>query len=271
MEFLAHGQNLVRISHHLPTCPKCAPWNGVIVALAEPTEEYPHTLEEARAAGLFHARCLHSMSFFVSSFSEPGPSEPDYSEEAGKPRSFRGVGGFASGKAGDADGYSTLIAKTPLDFNDKKAIEEACRKFAEDTADSPIEKAIVFSPDGHRYDIDGTKITVGVHLAGNDALKNAVTIHNHPGFDADSFSKDDFASFFQYELSRMDVVYNGKRHRMEWVGKQLTEAEARDVYDHALRSLRTEAMKGHIEILDEQHEVMKHLAHILKGLIFHEF
>jgi hypothetical protein len=82
MEFLAHGQNLVRISHHLPTCPLCAPWNGVIVSLAEPTEEYPHTLDEARAAGLLHPACIHSISLMAPGFSEPGPSEPDYSDEA---------------------------------------------------------------------------------------------------------------------------------------------------------------------------------------------
>ena len=82
MEFLAHGQNLVRISYHLPTCPLCVPWNGVIVALAEPTEKYPYTLDDAREEGLMHPNCLHVITLYAEGFSEPGPTEPDFSDEA---------------------------------------------------------------------------------------------------------------------------------------------------------------------------------------------
>jgi hypothetical protein len=278
MEFLAHGQNLVRISSHLPTCPLCAPWNGVIVSLAEPTEEYPHTLDEARAAGLLHPSCRHNVSLMVEGFSEPGPSEPDYSEEAkrrneearAEAKALRGVEGFASGKAGDADGYSVITDVKPFDFNDAKAVEEVFRKFAEDTVESAIEKAIVISPDGHRYDIDGNNITVGVHLPGRKALKGAMTIHNHPGLDADSFSRKDFEGFFRYRLSSIDVVYNGKRHHMRWAGKRLTELEAGEAYQNALRAIQEKANKTHVPIQNEQYETMQYLQKHLKGLIFHE-
>jgi hypothetical protein len=81
MEFLAHGQNLVQISSHLPTCEKCLPWNGVVVSLTEPGDEYPHTLQEAQDAGLFHPNCLHSFTLYIPTVSEYGEAEPDYSEE----------------------------------------------------------------------------------------------------------------------------------------------------------------------------------------------
>ena len=82
MEFLAHGQNLVQISNHWPTCPLCATWNGVIVSLAEPTEKYPYTLQDAYDAGWGHPNCRHNFSLVVEGFSDPSRSEPYSKEEA---------------------------------------------------------------------------------------------------------------------------------------------------------------------------------------------
>jgi hypothetical protein len=89
MEFLAHGQNLVRISSHLPTCPLCAPWNGAILSLAGGEGEAENfgverlTLADAEAAGLFHPNCLHSFTLFLPGFSDYTPAE--YQENGGEP------------------------------------------------------------------------------------------------------------------------------------------------------------------------------------------
>jgi hypothetical protein len=149
--------------------------------------------------------------------------------------------GLSSGKVGDTDGISHITAKEPFDISDSKAIDLVFEKFAEETVNNLIEKAVVISSDGHRYDIDGNSIRVGIHLVGEDSLKGATAIHNHPGLDADSFSRDDFGGFFKYKLDTDEVSYNRRRHRMKWVGKRLTEAEALQAYDDALDELREDA------------------------------
>ena len=57
---LEAGEDLVQISEHLDECERCRPWEGKIISLTGATKGYP-TLEEAKAAGLFHPRCLHAM------------------------------------------------------------------------------------------------------------------------------------------------------------------------------------------------------------------
>jgi hypothetical protein len=86
MEFLAHGQKYVKITYHLPTCPMCAPWNGVVVSLDEPDDIAPHTLAEAEASGLYHPNCLHSHSLWLPEFSAPAPNEPDIAGENETPK-----------------------------------------------------------------------------------------------------------------------------------------------------------------------------------------
>ena len=81
MEFLAHGENLVRLSYHPTKCAMCAPWNGVIVALMEPTKDYPYTLQDAYESGWGHPNCLHGFTLYVEGFSDPGPSEPSMTTE----------------------------------------------------------------------------------------------------------------------------------------------------------------------------------------------
>ena len=63
-EFVAHGEDLVIISFHLPTCEMCKPWNGKIVSLTGATKDYP-TMTEAEADGLFHPNCRHAFSLYI--------------------------------------------------------------------------------------------------------------------------------------------------------------------------------------------------------------
>jgi hypothetical protein len=177
--------------------------------------------------------------------------------------------GLSSGE-GDTDGISTISNKEPFDIRDSKAVESAFKKFVDEIADSPIEKAVVISPDGYKYDVDGVSGRVGVHLVGEDSLKGAKVIHNHPGADADSFSKDDFGSFFEYSYNTLEVAYNGKRHRMEWVGERLTKEEARKIYNEGLNSIRLIAKEHNTQIEDEQYNIMRYLRENLKGLRFYE-
>jgi len=54
---LEGGFDLVKVSSHLGACEKCAPWEGRVLSLTGKTPGYP-TMDEARAAGLFHPNCF---------------------------------------------------------------------------------------------------------------------------------------------------------------------------------------------------------------------
>ena len=60
---LEHGQDLAEITGGSAknTCDICGAWVGRIVSLTGATEGYP-TLDDARAAGLFHPRCTHNIA-----------------------------------------------------------------------------------------------------------------------------------------------------------------------------------------------------------------
>ena len=58
------GHDLVKVSSHLGTCELCQPWQGKILSITGKTEGYP-TLEEAKAAGLFHPNCRHAYGLYI--------------------------------------------------------------------------------------------------------------------------------------------------------------------------------------------------------------
>ena len=57
-------RDLVKVSSHLGACEKCQPWQGKILSITGRTPGYP-TLEEAKAAGLFHPNCRHAYGLFI--------------------------------------------------------------------------------------------------------------------------------------------------------------------------------------------------------------
>ncbi len=60
---LEHGQDLAEITGGSAknTCEICKGWTGRTISLTGKTPGYP-TLEDARAAGLFHPRCTHNIA-----------------------------------------------------------------------------------------------------------------------------------------------------------------------------------------------------------------
>lgn len=59
----AYGFDLAVISSHIGACPLCVAWEGVIVSVSGNDKKYP-SLDEAKAAGAFHPRCLHYISTY---------------------------------------------------------------------------------------------------------------------------------------------------------------------------------------------------------------
>lgn len=72
-EFRAHDEDLIVISFHTGTCPRCAPWAGKVLSLTGQTSGYP-TLDDAKAGGLFHPRCRHASALYI-------PDEDETPEE----------------------------------------------------------------------------------------------------------------------------------------------------------------------------------------------
>lgn len=59
----SYGYDLAIISSHEDACPICAAWQGVVVSVSGRDRRYP-SLDDARAAGVFHPRCLHHISIY---------------------------------------------------------------------------------------------------------------------------------------------------------------------------------------------------------------
>lgn len=76
-EFAAHGEDLIQISYHTPTCALCAPWNGKVLSLTGKTPGYP-TLAEVEGAGLFHPNCRHASSLFLEGVDSKEQALPEW-------------------------------------------------------------------------------------------------------------------------------------------------------------------------------------------------
>jgi hypothetical protein len=58
------GHDLIKVSTHRGACPLCTPFEGKILSITGKTAGYP-TLEEAKAAGLFHCNCRHAYGLHI--------------------------------------------------------------------------------------------------------------------------------------------------------------------------------------------------------------
>jgi hypothetical protein len=58
------GHDLIKVSTHRGACPLCTPFEGKILSITGKTPGYP-TLEEAKAAGLFHPNCRHAYGLHI--------------------------------------------------------------------------------------------------------------------------------------------------------------------------------------------------------------
>lgn len=66
------GHDLVRLSSHSSSCPRCIPFQGRTFSLSGESKDFP-SLDEARAGGVFHVGCKHVISL--------APEERDRSEQ----------------------------------------------------------------------------------------------------------------------------------------------------------------------------------------------
>lgn len=70
-----HGKDLVIITDHSDECPLCRPWENRILSISGASLSDPActgTLDQARAAGLFHPNCLHSFTIYTHGLTRVG-------------------------------------------------------------------------------------------------------------------------------------------------------------------------------------------------------
>lgn len=70
------GEDLVKVSSIGTTCPICARWQGVVLSISGNSAKY-HSVEEAKASGLFHPNCKHTLVMHIPELDGEGKIEPD--------------------------------------------------------------------------------------------------------------------------------------------------------------------------------------------------
>ena len=70
------GEDLVKVSTIGTTCPICSRWQGVVLSISGKSPKY-HSLDEAKASGLFHPNCKHTLGMFIPELDGEGKIEPE--------------------------------------------------------------------------------------------------------------------------------------------------------------------------------------------------
>ena len=63
------GNDLMIVSSFGATCPICAPWEGRVLSISGDNKKYS-SIDDARAAGLFHPNCKHTITAYFSEIDE---------------------------------------------------------------------------------------------------------------------------------------------------------------------------------------------------------
>ena len=71
-----NDRDLVIVSGHSGSCPVCAPWEGRVLSISGKASGYP-PLADARAAGLQHVNCRHSVGLYLPGVTKPMRTQPE--------------------------------------------------------------------------------------------------------------------------------------------------------------------------------------------------
>lgn len=71
-----NGHDLVIVSNSPEECPLCRPWEGRVLSVSGSDPERA-SVAEARAAGLFHANCSHSLGAYIEGLTRPMTDTPN--------------------------------------------------------------------------------------------------------------------------------------------------------------------------------------------------
>lgn len=193
------GHDLVKVSTHRGACELCQPWQGKILSITGKTEGYP-TLEEAKAAKLFHVNCRHAYGLHIDLDKEIEELEAELNLSPEEEKNYIEVEGLPED------------AKTGLAKALTEAIEHGLKTGTECllTIDKKTGKSVYPKVEG---------ITNGVVFPQSliDFLNNAapdsiIQAHNHPS--SSSFSSADLIVMSNYKsISHIVVIgHDGRRY-----------------------------------------------------------
>ena len=184
-----------------------------------------------------------------------------------------GVHPRSSGEVGFTDGDTIINSAEQLDFSNKASINRQLIVFLEQHSNSPVEHAIVFSPDGHVYRLTGIHGAVNTALIGENSLVGSIGAHNHPvweGFSSgDSFSMEDVCFSVEYKTGTEFLTTGNRRYSFEYTG-DLNREEIAAAYKAARLEVQNRIFDAGESIEFIQLETMRLLASKLKGFDFHE-
>lgn len=104
-----------------------------------------------------------------------------------------------------------------------------------------------------------------------DKLQGAKVIHKHPDskdYYGDCFSMNDFSTFFEYQLKRLEVVSGLGRYAMEYDGNPISSEKAKKLYLSAKEKTLDKALQTGKTIDYEQMRTMAKLNEMVQGLKF---
>ncbi len=73
-KLLDNDHDLVIVSGGFESCPLCVPWEGRVLSISGQTPGYP-TVADARANGLWHPNCVHTVGIYLHGYTKPMLSE----------------------------------------------------------------------------------------------------------------------------------------------------------------------------------------------------
>jgi hypothetical protein len=137
----ANDQDLVLVSDSPEECPLCRPWEGRVLSLTGKTRgrvqfgdgseaNIAGTVDEARAAGLFHPNCTHRFGLFIPGLTKPmkGVDNPEGYEDRQRQREIeRNIRKWKKREAVAIDGGSAAKANAKV-----KEWQAAQRQFVKD-------------------------------------------------------------------------------------------------------------------------------------------
>ena len=186
--------------------------------------------------------------------------------------------GLSSGKyEANNSGQDGIITKIEdIDYNDREQIDKLFSDFAKESKGWDIEKAIVVTEKNKAYFIDGISANVNITTVGEENLKNAIVIHNHPRRSetevSDCFSKQDVQALYRYQIKEMQLTCDLGRFKMGYRGEPLSAMEVHERYEDAKFAYLDKAKAEEIpKALEDyrQYIIMKELAEN-SNIIFEE-
>ena len=193
------GHDLVKVSTHLGACELCQPWQGKILSITGKTKGYP-TLEEAKAAKLFHPRCRHAYGLHIDLDKEIEELEAELNLSPEEEKNYIEVEGLPED------------AKTGLAKALTEAIEHGLKTGTECLLhiDTSTGKSVYSKVEGTINKVVYPQSLIEFLI--NAAPNSVIQVHNHPG--SSSFSDADLKVMSYYNsISHIVVIgHDGRRY-----------------------------------------------------------